>query len=281
MGKNLPTVRVGDKDVTVTQMLATRATQIDEILPEASGMTGEQLARIAQMEVLKNPTLAECRPGSIMNSVYDAARLGLLIGREAHLVPYKGTCKMIPDYRGFITLVYRSGLVSLIDAKCVFPEDDFDVDEGTVMTIHHKPDYSIDRELGENILYVYAEAWLHGAPKAVFHVMNRMAIDKIRDCSAMKDGEPWTKWYDRQAQKSALKYLTDKRLPATQIRGMADLLELDTRAEIGKMSRPTSWEDKEDIEEQIDQETKARSEELKMALSEARQRTIGEEDEAP
>ncbi len=281
MGKDLPTIRVGDEDLTVTQMLAKRVTAIDKVLPEASGMTGEQLARIAQMEVLKNPDLAECSPGSIMNSVYEAARLGLLIGREAHLVPYKRICKMIPDYRGYLTLDYRSGLVSLIDAKAVFAEDEFVVNEGTEMGIIHRPDYSIDRELGENLLYVYAVAWLHGAPKPVFHVMNRPAIDKVRDSSAMKDGIPWRLWYDRMALKTVIKYLSDKRLPATQIRGLADLIELDNRAEAGKLTRPTSWEDKADVEEKIDEETKARSEDLKMALEEAKQRTIGEEDEAP
>lgn len=278
---NLPTVRVGDEELTVTQMLAKRATQIDDVLPEASGMTGEQLARIAQMEVLKNADLAECSPHSILNSVYDAARLGLLVGREAHLVPYRRICKMIPDFRGYITLGYRSGLVSLIDAKVVFPEDHFEVLEGTEMQIIHKPDYSIDREQVDNLLYVYAQAWLHGAPHPIFHVMNRMAIDKVRESSAMKNAEPWTKWYDRMAQKTALKYLSDKRLPATQIRGMSDLIELDTRAEIGKMTRPTSWEDKEDVEKQIDDETKARQEDLKMALEDARQKAIGEEEDAP
>ena len=97
----------------------------------------------------------------------------------------------------------------------------------------------------------------------------------------MKNAEPWAKWYDRMAQKTALKYLSDKRLPATQIRGLSDLIEIDNRAEVGKMTRPTSWEDKEDVEKQIDQETKARQEDLKMALEDAKQAAIGEDSEAP
>lgn len=273
---NLPTIRMGDKDVTITQMLASRVTAIDEVLPEASGMTGEQLSRIAQNEVFKNPDLAECNPMTIMNSVYDAARLGLMIGREAHLVPYRKVCKMIPDYRGFLTLVYRSGLVSIIDAKIVFPEDEFEVREGTDMSIHHIPDYTIDREQGENLLYVYAVAELHGSRKPIFHVMNKAAIDKIRDSSAMKNGIPWSKWYDRMALKSGIKYLSDKRLPATKIRGLADLIELDNRAETGSVRGTVSWEDDAAVRASLSANTKEKQDALKARLAEN-----GEKEEPP
>jgi len=264
---NLPTVRVGDKEVTVNQMLSSRITQINAVLPEASGMTGEQLARIAQMEVIRNSDLAACNPTTIMNSVYDAARLGLLIGREAHLVPYAKQCKMIPDFRGFITLVYRSGLVSWIDAKNVFPEDEFTVQEGTEMAIHHIPDYSIDREIGENILFSYAVATIIGAPYPIFHVMNRAAIDKIRESSAMKNAEPWSKWYDRMSVKSALKYLCDKRLPATKIRGLTELIALDNMAETGEARGAMVWDSDEDARATLASNTANRQEELKQRLA--------------
>jgi recombination protein RecT len=278
---NLPTVRVGDRELTVTQMLTARAGQVDKIMPEASGMTGEQLCRIAHMEVIRNEDLAKCNPLTIMNAVYDAARLGLLIGHEAHLVPFKKRCTMVPDYRGYLKLAYNSGIVSLIDAKAVFPEDHFVVTEGTQMRINHQPDYDINRELGDNIKYVYAIAHIHGSPHPVFHVMNRAAVDKIRDASAMSNGIPWQKWYDRQALKSVIKYLCDKRLPATRIHGLRDLIELDNRAEVGRATSPTSWEDKEDVERQIQEETEVRSEDLRMALNEAqqRQREPGDESE--
>lgn len=269
---NLPTVRVGDRELNVTQMLTARAGQVDQIMPEASGMTGEQLCRIAHMEVIRNEDLAACNPVTILNSVYDAARLGLLIGREAHLVPFKKRCQMIPDYRGYVKLVYGSGLVSMIDAKPVFEADEFQVVEGTAMRIHHVPDYTINRELSEDILFVYAVAWLHGANMPVFHVMNRDAVDKIRDASAMSGGIPWKKWYDRMALKSVMKYLCDKRLPATRVRGLPDLIELDNRAEIGKATSATSWEDKGDVEAQISEETEIRKEDLKQALRDAKER---------
>ena len=192
-----------------------------------------------------------------------------MLGREAHLVPYKRNCQMIPDYRGFITLGYRSRLVRVLDAKAVFAADQFDVEEGSTMAIHHKPDYSIDRSNPEEILYFYAVAWLRDSPVPIFHVMNRMEVDRIRASSAMKNGVPWTQWYDRMGLKSAIKYLSDKRLPVTEIPGMADLVEIDNRAEAGKVTRPLEGESDEALGEKIDEETKSRAEELKMKLREA------------
>ena len=69
-----------------------------------------------------------------------------------------------------------------------------------------------------------------------------------------------------------MKYLCDKRLPATRVRGLPDLIELDTRGEIGKATTATSWEDKEAVENQIDEETGVRAEELREQLKEAKAR---------
>jgi recombination protein RecT len=266
---NLPTVNIDGTDYNAIQMLRARGERMDEIIPGTAGVTGKQLCRIAQFEVQRNSDLQQCNPHSIINAVYDAARLGLMLGREAHLVPYKRNCQMIPDYRGFITLGYRSRLVRVLDAKAVFAADQFDVEEGSTMAIHHKPDYSVDRSNPEEILYFYAVAWLRDSPVPIFHVMNRMEVDRIRDSSAMKTGIPWTKWYDRMGLKSAIKYLSDKRLPVTEIPGMADLVEIDNRVEAGKVTRPLEGESDEQLSEKIDEETRTRAEDLKMKLREA------------
>lgn len=119
-----------------------------------------------------------------------------------------------------------------------------------------------------------------GAPVPVFHVMNRMEVDRIRASSAMKNGVPWSKWYDRMGLKSAIKYLADKRLPVTEIPGLSDLVEIDNRAEAGKVSRPLTDETDEELSGRIDEETQMRKEDLKMKLDEAkdRQREPGEEE---
>lgn len=263
MANSVAVVQVGDTNFTAVQMLSKKAKRLNELLPGTSGVTGEQLIRIAQFEVNRNADLQQCSVETVINAVYDAARLGLMLGREAHLVPYKRQCQMIPDYRGFVTLAYRSKLVQVIDAKAVFVGDKFHVEEGSTMAIHHEPDYSLDRTDPENILFFYAIAWLRNSPVPVFHVMTRPEVDRIRASSAMKNGVPWTKWYDRMGLKSALKYLVDKRLPVTEIPGMADLVELDNRVEVGSVTVPVQGETDDEVSQHMLASTKQRMAELK------------------
>ncbi len=256
---NVAVVTVDGSDYSAVQILNKRAARLDEILPETAGVTGAQLVRVAQFELNRNTDLAMCDPLSVLNAVYDAARLGLMLGREAHLVPYKKKCQMIPDYRGFVTLAYRSKLVQVLDAKPVFEGDMFHVQEGSTMEIHHEPDYSIDRSDPEKILYFYAIAWLRGAPVPFFHGMNRLEVDRIRASSAMKNGVPWSQWYDRMGLKSVMKYLCDKRLPVTEIPGLGDLVELDTRIEAGEVRTPLAGETDEEINDITQAKTQERS----------------------
>lgn len=273
----LATTPIAGKDVTAIDMLRARETAIDDILPQASGLTGAQLISIARFEVMRNDNLAECTPHSVMNAVYDSARLGLLLGREAHLVPFARHCTLIVDNRGFITAAMRSGAVTMIDADLVFAEDVFEVKKGSAMSLVHEPDYSIDRSNTKEILYAYAIAWLPGAPAPLFHVMNRIEIERIRASSKMKDQAPWRHWWDRMAMKSCIRFLIDKRIPITSVR-LGDLLEIDNRSDTGKVTRPMAGEDATVLEQQIDQETVARQEELAMKLKEERKRQAQDKD---
>jgi len=274
---NMATTPIRGKELTAIDMLRARETALDEMLPQASGLTGAQLISIARFEVMRNDSLAECHPHSVMNAVYDAARLGLLLGREAHLVPFKRHCTLIVDNRGFITGAMRSGAVSMIDADLVFAEDVFEVKKGSAMSLVHEPDYSIDRGNTQEILYAYAIAWLPGAPAPLFHVMNRIEIERIRASSKMKDQAPWRQWWDRMAMKTCIRFLIDKRIPITSVR-LGDLLEIDSRADTGKITRPMDGEEQTVLEEKIDQETQHRQEELKMQLEEERKRQAQDKD---
>jgi phage RecT family recombinase len=273
MGKSLQTTRVGDRELNAIQMLEARETKLTDIIPQASGLNAAQLIQIARFEILRNDSLAECSPASIMQAVYDSARLGLLLGREAHLVPFKRTCQLIVDYRGYITATYRSGLVQSIDADVVYLQDRFEVKRGTEAAIVHVPDYGIDRGNTAEILYVYAVAWLHDAPRPLFHVMNRLEIERIRAVSKMKDHLPWREWWDRQAMKTCIKFLVDKRLPLTKVRELNDIVELDNRVEAGKVSRPLTQETDDELEQAVSEETTVRKEDLKLKLQEAREKT--------
>jgi len=272
MTKGLAVARVGDVEVNAIQMLEARVSKLNQIIPHTSGLTGDQLIQIARYELLRNQDLAECSPHSVMQAVYDSARLGMLLGREAHLVPFGRTCTLIVDNRGYITATIRSGAVSMLDADVVFKEDTFEVKKGSAMELIHVPDYSIDRGDTKEILYAYAIAWLHQAPKPLFHVMNRIEIERIRAVSKMKDQIPWRQWWDRMAMKTAIRFLVDKRLPITKVRELNDMLELDRRLDTGKVTAPMRGETSDELEAAVQEETKARQEELQMKLEEERKR---------
>lgn len=258
-----------DKKKDLPTLIASKQQQIEQIMPGDAHISAEQLVKIAQVECVRNPALLKCDPTSVLMALYDTARLGLMLGREAHLVPYKTKCQMIPDFRGFITKALASGLVSMIDADVVFPQDVFKVRRGSAMELVHEPDYEIDRTDTGAITHVYAVAWLKDSPVPVFLVLNRKDVERVRSVSKMKDGIPWTQWWDKMAMKTAIKHLVDKRLPLTKQTAISDMIELDNRAESGNLSRPTSWEDKADIQQSVSDKTRERAEDIAKRLAPA------------
>src|ERR1035437_9236031 len=90
-------------------------TRIAGALPKH--MTADRSIRMALTAANKSPKLLECSMESIGLSLLQASQLGVEInGRDAHLVPFKNKnggydCQLIIDYKGFVQLAYRSGIV--------------------------------------------------------------------------------------------------------------------------------------------------------------------------
>ena len=93
----------------------------------------EHIVRIATTAMEKNPKIKTCTTASIINCLMDCATLGLEPdGRRAHLIPYKTECKLILDYKGLVELVFRTGLVSKIQADVVCENDQFSYNFGEI-----------------------------------------------------------------------------------------------------------------------------------------------------
>ena len=92
-----------------------------DVLPKF--LPAERLVRVALTAISEQPKLLECTQESIILALMDAARLGLEPGgslKQAHLVPFKTTCVLIPDYRGLAELARRSGQVRDVYAQVVY-----------------------------------------------------------------------------------------------------------------------------------------------------------------
>ena len=70
------------------------------------------------ISVYSKPGLQVCSAKSIMTEAMRSAVLGLSVDpalHQAHLVPYKGEAKLIPDYHGLVELMDRTGLYDVIN----------------------------------------------------------------------------------------------------------------------------------------------------------------------
>ena len=103
---------------------------------------GVDVARViaaAQLAVMKVPAIGECEPKSVVLAVAKIAQWGLEIGDTAHLVPFGKECTPVPDYRGLVEMIVRSGAARGVEARVVRQGDEFEYAYGTSKFIRHVP----------------------------------------------------------------------------------------------------------------------------------------------
>lgn len=204
----------------------------------------ETLIRAALLQVSMTPALQSCHKLSIVQSVMQAASLGLMVGGpagEAALVPNKNRAQLIPMVRGLVTLAIRSGSVLAVSPVAVYKgeENRFKVYRGTRNEIVHEPDFfdeSIDREDDSKIIAVYAMFQMAGGAMH-FDVMNRKEIERVRAVSkATSTDTPWFKWWGEKAKVTVVKRAS-KIVPLSPEFYAA--VELDNRLETGEINQPS------------------------------------------
>ena len=228
------------------RLLQDKKAAIMALVPRESTVAADILLRQAQAEVIKSPDLQACDPVSLLHAVYDAARLGLAIGLECHLVKFGRRAQLIVDFRGYIAIAYRSGLVSRVDAVAIYEGDRFEP-RAYPEAPYFMPSFSTSDP--ERMTHVMATADFVNSPYPLYHVMTREDVERVRAVSqtAFSEFGPWVKWWDRMALKTVLRYLLSKRLPTTPV--IAQAVEIDTRAEIGGARLQLTGEtDKEFVE---------------------------------
>lgn len=209
--KAVATGRTVDKPKNITDLshfLAGRMGQIKSVI--ANKLTPEKMSRIALNELRSNDYLAKIaiqNPGSFVNAVVQAAHLGLEIGGalgQAYLVPFKGEIKMMPGYRGLISLARRSGEISSINAEIVYENDIFDLELGIDTKVKHKPCLTGDR--GEPKLVYMVAHFKDGGNH--FEWMTVAEVMKIKArSSAVKSGKetPWDTDRDEMIKKTIIR----------------------------------------------------------------------------
>lgn len=171
----------------------------------------DRFVRVALTELRRNPKLAACAPESILGALMTCAQLNLEPGGalgHAWLVPYGDEATFLIGYKGLIKLAWQSGQIEAFSCDTVRTGDAFEVRKGTRPMVDHYPALTGDR--GESYAW-YAAAVIKGGG-AVFEVLGRDDVERIRTRSRVKDGGPWRTDFDAMAKKSAIRQLA-KYLP--------------------------------------------------------------------
>jgi recombination protein RecT len=215
----------------IAAQLETRLPKFLEVAPAGFGEVGvRRLIRQAAIAVSRSPDLAKCTPASVALAVLQAVELGIDLASArpiAWIIPFKSEAKLMLGYQGLAEIAYREGAVSLIQARVVYAEDDFEIDYGDpARPFHHKPSIRGDRGA---IVGAYAVADLPTTKWPAFEWMAIEDIEKVRKFSRGGNTGPWKDWYDQMVRKTPVRRIC-KILPTCPPK-LARALELDSESD--------------------------------------------------
>lgn len=257
-----------DAPVTIASALQQAMPRITTLL-DANPEKAKRIVAIVRTEVAKKPELNEAEPYSVVQSVCDAVAIGLTPGSllgEAYLVVFAKKCQCIPGYRGYVKLALKTGEVVKLEARLVYRDDEFSVEEGTTPKIVHRPALFSERRTDEDILAAYAVAHLKNSAEPQFRVMTRDEILKRKAASrgSGRSDSPWVQWFPEQCMKTAVRALA-KLLPLSDEFRAAE--ELDNRYDVGVMGSPLPHETPEEVQARVVAKTADRAAGLRAKLA--------------
>ena len=158
----------------------------------------------ANMAVQKNPELLNCSPLSIYTAVTQVAMIDMSLDPVkglCHLVPRKGVCTLVVDYKGLIDLMYRE-LQILMTIGVVYEGDEgaHDFKEGAGGYVKAKR--SFNRSKDAKKLYFYSVAQLPDG-RTHCHIMDYNEVMQRKAVATTK--AVWDKWEDDMGKKTVLR----------------------------------------------------------------------------
>lgn len=180
-----------NKSVALKKVLERQADTFTKLLPP--NYDASRLITGAMIQIAKEPKLLECSHRSIALAMARVAQWGLDIGITAHLLPFKGECVPVVDYKGYIELMRPSG-VRKLEAFVVRQGEVFEYQHGTEEYLRHQP----NGDRTKPIIAAYAMATLkHG-----YRQFEVMLVDEIEEIRA-KYSKQWRtgdlpEWYARK-----------------------------------------------------------------------------------
>ena len=203
------------------------APQMKSVLPRM--IPPERLIQVTMMALSKNPALYQCTARSLAIAVMECATLGLVpdgVAGHAYLIPFKREAKLVPGYRGLVTLARRTGVV--LSGRPVFERDEFSYRYGMDEDLVHVPYRGEDRG---PLSAAYAVARQEGMP-TMFLVLesHEIAAIKSRSMGARRKDSPWNhaddvRWMWTKSAIRALAKFLDLSGPMTRAVELMDASE--------------------------------------------------------
>ncbi len=153
----------GQKIATTRHVLESMGPEFAKALPRH--IPEEMYIRAALTSVQKTPALLDCTPESFLGALMSCAQLGLMPGtKEAALVPFGKTCTLIPQWQGFVKMMYNSGAVQSVVGEYIYEGDDWFLipSRRPPEDFHHVP---ATEDRGE-ITHAYVFAWLNNGGRS-------------------------------------------------------------------------------------------------------------------
>ena len=178
-----------------------RIDSIEEVLPDKMKGQGARLVKRALMTFARRPELQGCPDQEFIRCVVEAAELGLAIdGKLCHVVRFKNTWQMLPDYKGIIAVAKRGGSITDCYADVVCVNDHFEAyrqDGKDHLT--HKYDLNVQRGA---VIGAYAIIKLPDGDWR-YELMTRQQLDDVQKMAPAKNG-PWAGPFASEMQKKTV-----------------------------------------------------------------------------
>lgn len=205
---NAPVLRPPDqqKQNPVQRLSGAIATRLDSFAQVATRyLTAERLVKLAQVVLAKNPALADCTTISVLDSLMTCARLGLEPNEPGGvwLVPFKGVCTPIIDYRGMIDVCRRSGDILAVhsDLRCQNDTWEYRIDTTgpNMVTLRHTP---ADGDRGAIMGAFFVVKLKGGECQATYLSKDQIDGFRKRSRADQKGFSPWQTDYNAMALKT-------------------------------------------------------------------------------
>jgi recombination protein RecT len=248
---NTPATSSGNADIRTQIQRMQETGEFARALP-MNIITPERFTRVALTALNKVPQLYDCDPKTVLGALVTAAQLGLEVNtplQQADLIPYGKECTLQIQYRGYISLARRSGLIESVVARTVYEKDHFEIAYGLEDKLIHEP--VLDGDRGKVRGYYAVAKYTGGGYNFLW--MSRDDVDAHRlKFSKQPNGPAWKNSFDSMGLKTVLRAMF-KFMPMSVELARADAADEQVRRNTDEdaIDTPPAYDDADIVDAEV------------------------------